>query len=282
MSEDVRGIASTIKEIVEEGGQVHGSRLSAALKGRFPSFSPADFNSRSLREFIATHVTDVVVTGRSGMDVVYGLGGAASTVPLATAPLPAEVDFWRVWVSPNSPHALAVDRTGTEIRAISRREPVSSGQLRVDPVGVDAHREVAKAFLSNVPLPLQERLRAVLISSSETWWRDWLREIRGTGKLVEWNAFRRRQLEDLLAARLRDAGLTEVAAERVLELVRERHASAGPHPRRAPLGLYAPDDVAAIRRVVTEAAQHMSVSELRELRLPLGLVLDALAASASR
>ncbi len=283
MSGNVQEIGSAIKEIVEASGQIPGSRLSTALKARVPGWSPADFRLRSLREFIATHVTDVVVAGRSGMDVIYALAGAVPAAPIVATPPMAEVDFWRVWVSPNSPHALAVDRTGVGILAVPRRGAVSSSQLLLEPPGVDVHRDVAKAFLATVPPPLQASLKAVLDSRSDAWWQAWLRELRGTEHLSGWNTFRRQQLEDRLAAVLREAGLEQTSVDGVLNLIRERHVVASPRSRRTISGGSAfHDGDTALRRLVIEAAQRMSAAELRELRLPLGIVLDVLATSKSR
>lgn len=66
MSGNVQEIASAIKQIMEAGGQVLGSRLSAALKTRVPGWSPADYGLRSLREVVATHVPDVCGRGPLG------------------------------------------------------------------------------------------------------------------------------------------------------------------------------------------------------------------------
>lgn len=42
------------------------------------------------------------------------------------------------------------------------------------------------------------------------------------------------------------------------------------------------EDGESLKRIVAEAVQRMSNSELRELRLPIGIVLDVLAMSKSR
>ncbi|MGA7123423.1 MAG: hypothetical protein WBY94_25190 [Polyangiaceae bacterium] len=284
MSGTVEEIASTIKKIVEDSGQILGSRLSTELKVRVPGWDPADFGLRSLREFVTTHVEDVVVAGRSGMDVLYALKRSVLESPTPSTAPPPEVDFWRVWVSPNSPHALAVDRIGAALSAVPRGSAVPSSQVLVEPPGVDAHRDVAKAFLPRVPEPLRAKLRAVLDSPSEAWWQAWLRELRGTEYLSTWNTLRRQQFEDRLAARLTEASLDQTSIEGVLKFVRERHAAALPRSRRSiavEVSLRDGED-AAIRRLVIEAVHRMSASELRELRLPLGIVLDALGSSKSR
>jgi hypothetical protein len=125
-------------------------------------------------------------------------------------------------------------------------------------------------------------MQPVIESSSELWWQVWFREIRGTEHLAAWNTFRRQKLEEQLTTQLQAAGLEQHAVDGVVRIVRERHAFVSPRTRRAAGEAPLHENDAALRRVVIGAVQRMSVSELRELRLPIGIVLDVLATSESR
>jgi hypothetical protein len=279
MSGTVQEIAATIKELVATEGQVLGSRLSALLKARFPDWSPKDFGVRSLREFVTDHVTGVILAGRSGMDVVYGLEQAP---PPADDPQ-ADVNFWRVWVSPKSPYSLAVDRADATLTAVSRGGSAEPGKVLLDPPGVDFHRQVAREFLSSLPADLQPKLQAVLDSASAQWWRTWNRALRTTEHLAPWSAFRRQKLEDHLSFRVRAAGLEQPVIDAILKKAREQQALTPPRARRNTREAFQqPNDGNLLRRIVFESVQRMSIAELRELRLPLGIILDALATSKSR
>ncbi len=285
MSGTVQEISSAIRDIVAASGQIPGTRLSAALKERSPGWTPSEFGVRSLREFVATHVSGVVVVGRSGMDVIYGLAGSERPSSPDVVQVPSsEPDFWRIWVSPNSPFALVVDRTSGHIKAIRRGgAPADEGQVLLEPPGVDVHRSVAREFLEKVPEELRARLRSSLEQSSDGWWQAWLRDLRGSTHLPSWNSFRRDAFEHRLRSQLSAATTNEPEIERVLATIRDHHLEASPRGRRATsqvdLNRIEVDD---LRRLVIEAVRRMSPPELRDLRLPLGVVLDVLASSKSR
>jgi hypothetical protein len=278
MSGIVEEVAAAIKEIVATEGQILGSRLSALLKTRFPDWSPRDFGVRSLREFVAAHVTGVLLVGRSGMDVIYGLEQPPTTDDQRT-----NVNFWRVWVSPKSPYALAVDRASAILTAVQRGSSAESGKIVLDPPEVEAHREIAREFLSGLPADLQPKLQTALDSSSPQWWRAWTRALRTAECLAPWSAFRRQKLEDHLSSKLRAAGFEAPVIDAILKGVREQQAPMPPQMQRTIKATFSKlDNGDMLRRIVTESVQRMSSAELRELRLPLGIVLDALATSKSR
>ncbi len=286
MSASVQEISKAIRDIVAEAGQVPGSRLSATLKERSPGWTPAEFGVRSLREFVAAHVPGVIVVGRTGMDVLYGLTG--SEPPPAPSPGVAQVptsdpDFWRIWVSPNSPFALVVNRSGANIKAVRRGEsPAPAGHVLLEPPGVDVHRGIARKFSETVPEDLRARLLAALEKSSDGWWQSWLRELRGSVHLGPWNTFRRSAFEDRLREQLSAAALSDPDIEHVLATIRDHHLAVAPRKRRASHAVDVVNaDADSLRRIVLAAVARMSPSELRDLRLPLGIVLDVLASSKS-
>lgn len=279
MSGNVQEVESAIKDLVGAAGRIHGSRLSSLLKERVPSWSPAAFDVRSLREFVTTHVPGVAVVDRSGMDVVYALVGTGATEPSGTQPEPAQVDLWRVWVSPNSPYILVLDRENQALRTVPRGGPVGPSEVRLEPPTEAIHREVAKEFLATLPPALHPKLLAALESPTAHWWQGWVRELRGTGHLDSWNGFRRGLFELHLAARLRDANLDDTAVVGALGRIRDSKHLAPMRIRSAGRSGPHQDD---LHRVVFEAVQRLSIAELRELRLPVGIVLDVLATSKSR
>lgn len=283
MSASVQEISNTIRDLVAAAGQVPGSRLSAALKERASGWAPADFGVRSLREFVAVHVPGVRVVGRSGMDVLYGLAGSEPTPSPSLnvdQTLYSEPDFWRIWVSPNSPFALVVNRSGDEITAVRRGDSSApAGHVFLDPPGIDVHRSVASDFLETTEDDLKTRLAAALEKSTDGWWQAWLRELRGSAHLGNWNMFRRSAFEDRLRERLRAAELGNREIEHVITAIRDRHLAVALRRRRTSPAVQAVGDVDVLRRVVIDAVQRMSNTELRDLRLPIGIVLDVLASS---
>lgn len=283
MSVTVQEISSAIRSIVASGGELPGSRLAAVLQERQPGWRPADFGARSLREFVAANVTGVVVVGRAGMDVIYGLEGAKGPAsPEAALLPPVQPDFWRIWVSSNSPYVLLVDRTSAVVKAVPRGTSATEDEILLVPPDVDVHRSVAQEFLARVSDGSRARLQEILEQPLDRWWQSWVRELRGSSLLSDWNTFRRHAFEGRFRSQLLAAAMSEASSDRVLAEIRQRHLDA-PQRRRSSLHASAErEDGEDIRRVVLEAVRRMSIAELRDLRLPLGVVLDVLASSTSR
>ncbi len=274
MSGNVQDIADAIREIVREAGRVTGAQLAVALRRRVPGWKPSEFGVRTQRAFISTHVPDVVVVARSGLDTVYGRKDAE---PKPEGASPSAADFWRIWVSPNSPFAIWVDRTDYGLHAAPRRSLVPPEQLLLEPPPIAAHRQFAREFLADFSGPMRDDLQAALADPSNEWRQRWYGALRNTEYLRAWNAFRRQRFEDLLATSLQMAGIDASHIEGILNLVKKSHVSnVEPQLRPsapAPSNLTDPD----LRSLVVDVIRNMSTTELRELRLPVGLVLDAIA-----
>lgn len=283
MSGDTQAVAQLVIELVGAEGTLQGSRLATAVRQRFPSWRPTDAGCLSLRQFIQDHVEGVEVVGRSGMDVIYGRPGteSAPTVPPLAAPPTA--DAWRVWISPFSPLALAVLRNGTEVRAVPRSQANAPDEVVVMPPGTDSHRAVARGFLAGLSEPLRGRLEALLASDREPWWRAWTRELTVEGQLGQWIEHRVREFEQLFAEALEAGGLDANAIATARRLLRiERTPGTKGIRRTADAISPASDELARARKLALAVVERMSGSELRDLRLPLGLMLDALADAGSR
>jgi len=302
MSGSVEEVANVVYGLVSTQVQVSGSRLAQAIKARFPEWHVSSAGARTLREFIATHVSGVVEVGRSGLDVIYGLKAATlpgvaleAGSPLAGSkpfsgggdgrqPIPNQgADYWRVWVSPNSPFAIAIDRATGAAEVVRREASPSEEKALLESPSVSDQKAIAKDFLSEVVEPiLRGRLEAILAEPSQgPWWLRWGKDLRGTDQLANWNRFRRLRMEGLLRTKLGEAGISEELAAKVLDLVRDRHEQVV--PKRIPsapsekVGREAAEE--ELRQLVVRVVKGMSVADLRELRLPLGLVVDALATS---
>jgi hypothetical protein len=286
MSGNVQELASTIENIVRERGQILGSHLATELKRREAGWSPAAFGVSSLRQFIADNVPNVATAGRSGMDVIYTPADAPAPAP--PTPSASNEDIWRIWVSPHSHLALAIDKAGGKVDAVARDASPLEGKVVVPAPDVGAHREIARSFLTKVPEQLQERLARALEASDENWWRAWRGHLWGTEAWNEWSVYRREQFEKLLTDRLRGDGVDEGTIAVVASALRENRAKAAGQVKRAvretngPVARERPHDALPapqdLRRLVTSVVQQLTDAELRELRLPLGVVLDALAA----
>ena len=156
-------IAKTINNLVSARKPISGSQLAPLVKETVSNWNPSQFGVRNLREFIAKYVPSVEVVSRLGLDVVYAPIGSVQDQPKAAMPVVGSPDFWRVWVSPNSPYLLVVDRANAKLRAINRGDQsIGATEMFLESPSVDVHREIAHAFVSSVPSEQQARLFALL------------------------------------------------------------------------------------------------------------------------
>lgn len=113
--------------------RILGARLGALLRTAYPGFSPADFQSRNLRQLIRTYVPAVEEKGRSGPDFIYGLAlgssGQVSGHPSVPSrfpdnkPSPSPTAFdWKAFSSPSYPFSLAANTETGEFQAIAGNE----------------------------------------------------------------------------------------------------------------------------------------------------------------
>lgn len=263
-------VIEAVWRLVAEAGEILGSKLAMDLKAAIPDWSAEDFGARSLRDFIVSNVDGVFVAGRSGMDVVYSTSPPKDGQPAGAAKAEPAADAWRAWVSPNSPFALAFNTANGNTVLIKRAESVPEGHVRIEPTTVEEHRAIARDFLGSVAEPARDTLRAIVDSPDEQWWRRWLAELEKMGDLATWNTFRHERLRELLKARLDASGLDETARITAAGTVAQ---SRQPRSRKRSRTPQTRNDV---RAIVAAVIEKMSEEDLRDLKLPVGLVLDVL------
>lgn len=267
-------VAALIVESVREGA-TQGSRLAQRVRNRYPDWTPEQADARNLRDFVERFVDGVSVVGRSGMDVIYGLSSEASGAPMhgSSRSSGPDVNLWRVWVSPNSPYALEINKVAGSVGHVPR--PALSGEdvARLEPAPRERHEEIAREFALRVetergtPLPK--------VGGAEGWWYDWQRSLNTLGLESEWQQHRSSALEAQLRASLEELGLSEEARQQALTtIVRDRTAR-----RRTTNSGHPPieDARSELEAIALAAIPRMDVSDLRALKIPLGVVLDVMA-----
>lgn len=271
---DSSTVSEAIHKIVAESGEILGSKLAASLRLKIPDWSPDNYGTRNLREFIEKNTEKVAVKGRSGMDVLYACSDQEMGQPVASYPTHS-TDIWRAWVSPNSPYALVYDREQSKMTLIERDAPTPNGGVRIEPTTSDEHRRIAREFLNNIPVEQRPAFLLVIDSPNSNWWREWMNELKKKGKLSAWNQFRKERLQDLLQRRLMDSELdsngvssaAQAISTDVMASRQTRHRLRTSTPSGANI---------SVRSVVSLVVSRMDEDDLRGLKLPVGLILDVL------
>ena len=264
---------------------VAGGELAQFLKFTFRGFSPLLYGFPNLRVFLQRNAPDVIIVGRAGGDVVYGLKAhhpdAAALKPSFQPPRQevfnrdTELNFGReVWKTYSSPQSFWRLYGNPETGALQVIPP-GSGDLPtpwvlIPPCTPEVHVEIANDFLSELP---DERNATTLRQTlgQPRWWDVFHTTAMQLGLLREWQTYRRRRLK-----------------KHFLETLSKLKIPLKEEPIRRPIvPTFTPPQMAAhnvkseklseverIRRSVISAVERMSITELKALPIPVGYLLD--------
>lgn len=255
--------ADIISQIVVNAGRIKGADLARELRRRVPSWKPGDFAVANLREFVGRFVKSVHVSGRSGMDLWYEPLAEQGALREATG-----LDFWRIWASPKSPYALALTEREGNVKPITRDSSPAPGVFILEPSSTECHLQIARDFLRDNEVD-SPTLTNAIDAVSPHWWQRWYSEIKKVGLASSWNEYRREKLEAELKKAISAIALSEGAAMNAIrQIVTDSWGKEAEKNSK--------DRSSDLRRAVIQAIERMSEEELRELRLPVGLVADAM------
>jgi hypothetical protein len=281
-------VVDLIVSILEESPNksLLGSKLSVLLKSRCPDFNPLDYDLRTFREFIRSHVSRVYESSRQGLDVIYSLSpvqvpeqGSLHVVAdqpshLTNVEEARRVDneLWKTYVSPSGPYRLFVNRDSNEFRVVGVREesPSSPPWLQVPPCSAARHKQIAEEFVASLPGGEAKTNLAQLLTE-KIWWIPFFEKTRHLDLEKQWLDFRRSALVSELRKTLASVGvdLANLSDLKQQGATSKRHVSRDWTPR-------VQRDVGRLRSIALEIVGRVNESELRDLRFRLGDVLDAL------
>lgn len=280
---DPTEIVNVLRSRIERAGPrkgLIGAQAGICIREVDRDFNPRDYGVRNVSEFLKQHASDIRVISMSGPDLVYGL--SEWTESQLEELDDQNFDPWRAWVSPASHLSIGITTDGRIVRPI--REGTRKGKdVVVAPAPEQVHRQLAREFLTGLDNPSAElatTLEQALDGSSPRWWRGWIEALRTRGEkslYSRWLEHRRRGLEKALEMRLAEKGLDADAVTRAMTTVRAQRkkppAAKGPKQQSEHSQSATP---ANLRDLVLRIVPDLSEGQLRELRLPLGAVLDAL------
>lgn len=272
---DLSEAVSAVSALVRDAGDITGAQLSPALKARLPDFNPRNFQVASLRQFIAQHVSSVAVVGRAGLDPIYRW----NQLPAPQPAVGTRGNLWQTWVSPNAPFVLAIERERGEVTTCARGTTSAAGVVHLPAPSVAFHRQMALDFLDQQSHTGDiEALRVLARDEQQaTWWQPWFAAVRKMGLGKDWNTYRITHLRNALEEQLTKAGLPHHAVEKALSVIRPPAQHSVSEPVCVATAEH--EGASELQRVAIATVLRMSDDELRELKLPLGLVLDAAGAA---
>ncbi len=275
-------ISDFVIDFVKGRGSTLGCQLGAELHIKFP-----ETNIRSayggVRRFIDSYCRGAVArTGAKGGDDVYShVSAPAGESAPAKLPQPGRVTEWDVFQRPGNPMQLLIDPTSGIARIAPETGEVANG-LRVVPKVTGAeHLSIAKDFLQQISSTDLPPFAAAL--GENNYWPKWnqlMNAMPGIHYRSAWTAFRFDRICDLFSARLKELGISDVAARSVLEHLksekRMKRAAKGAGRSISPTAgttySLSDDD---LRRIAKLAIDAMGIDDLRRVWLPLGVIVDA-------
>jgi hypothetical protein len=259
---------------------ISGSDLMDVVRTTFPEFAALDYGCVNLRDFIRRLVPEVVPIGRRGMDYVYALAGEGNA-PVSSiwpkspsnAGQSAEVSIWKTFASPSGVFKLLANKDTGRLCVCPPGAAYPDGfSVEVPPLPAEKHIEIATDYIATLSDEGQkERLRQYL--DKPQWWMPFYQAIQKENLAADWNAARRKRIVAELRSALTAAGVpvggleAQLTDRIVTPLKRSEIARQLPGTVRSSLNL---------RTIATAIVQNMSITELRELRVSLGDVFDAL------
>jgi hypothetical protein len=283
--DELSKIVDKIVDIVaaSEGETILGVRLGAALKKHFPTFAPAVYQCRNLRVFVKTHVPKVVEKAYTGVDVIYTLAAAAppeegSGQSRAAAPpvsdpapfisLPADPVTWKAYSNPSYPFAVIANRETGEIKATGEREVPQEPWISIPKLSPAVHYQIASDFVATLSGSAKTALTPIL--QDHHWYVSFFGTTKRLGVSQQWGLFKREHLIRHFTEALHQHGITAATSGPKHDLPPRSGFTA-----RKPADPKRQSDDAQLRELVSRLAFALPIEELRSIRMPIGLVLDA-------
>ncbi|QLQ29613.1 MAG: hypothetical protein HZT39_16520 [Pseudoxanthomonas sp.] len=261
-------VVAYIRSEIASDARLSGAQLTQRLKEKWSDWSPQRFGSKTLRSFITENLPEFTELGRAGLDPIYGVP------PAATQQAALEGNLWRAWSSPKSPYAVVVAVATGTAKLVAVGGDVGDQEIKLSSPDSDFHREIARDFLK-IQFPGVASDLVPLITNNPQWWQQWVKEIRKRGISASWGQFRFHRLLSSFEKALDEHQLSPSARDAAV--IQLRSALEGEvEPARKVEGAAASSRLHELRRVAIAVVESLSEEELRELKLPLGLMVDAM------
>jgi len=232
-----------------------------------------------LSKFIDKYLSPTLTrSGKQGSDLVYTINTTDSTGLTEVNP-----SLWQTFVRPHSCNSLVI-RDSTLKLVESAELKADQDEKRIQSVTDPELKNIQTKFMDT----LQENSGDLPnISESYKAWTIGLRRI-GEDHYKKWIEFRLHQLEELFSARLQALEISSELNEQLCSMMRHSRLAAKSIPlaqktktsetQVANAALKSPslDLELNFRSVISEVIQNLSISDLREIKLPCGAIFDAI------
>ncbi len=273
------------------GESVLGAQLGAFIREHL-----TDPNLRrrfgGLKSFLIRHFpTEIRWQGKKGLDDMYSVHFGDLDTPVRDEgwrPVEAEASpwLWSMVTNPSTAVQFAWSPEGSSLLRAVAGTPSTEGTTVVEKISREDYQTIARNFVASInPDDASLYLQAIEGSESSVEFTNIMRE---EGRVSKWEEFRVDSAVRLFTERLTGAGADGDRAAQWANLLRSSQQLARStrlnkptgNPRvpesRSPSLQHSRTAAPETRAVAIKALEFLSESELSELRLPLGSVMQAL------
>lgn len=239
----------------------------------------------ALSKFIETFLPDALEPmGNQGADVLYLIKGRDAPASQGHS----SPEIWRTFVSPNSSRSLVLIASSGRLVSRNTHAVDSADEIEIQRATLKEHDEIRAEFMQSLSGPEVSILRDKIPETAD--FTSWIEALKAhvpeaTGR---WGQFRRQKLSELFRARVDALQLSASVRQNVLEQIKlselsvyeaqksGRSSTDQPHGKKQQHMATSVDATARARLVAHAAINQLTYEELRELRFPLGAMLDSL------
>lgn len=291
-------IEKSIHEIEAALRKTGKSEITGALLGELIRREVSDLNLRevtgvytgpgALRKFIESHLGHCLTRkGSQGSDPVYEIHMSGGGVTAAES---ANSNLWLAFVRTGATEQILIDSNSLTLEVIkSSHQGVPDGKSLIESATEQELNSIRTKFVDELALNEPELADQLAVTLPYAIWSNELKKA-GRQKVKAWSDFRIEKITELFAGRLAKLGFDDSIAKRLCHELRDSQnaAHAASLARRGLLvnrketaPTASADRVAivnsiSLRDTVVHAVKSMSDAELREIRLPVGAIFDAL------
>jgi len=281
LNSEIEKISSTLKEL--DKNKITGALIGELIRKITPELDLCKVMNTSSRvgvlsRFIERHLSHVLIrSGKQGSDWVYTI--------IRADQVETDPDLWRTFVSPNSTKMLIMRGSDLALHEVTEQN-IEQGEnvIRIRNV-TDAELEKIQSAFADT---LEDSSDGVLkIPESYYDWTIGLRKMGGN-HYRNWTEFRLSRLMELFKERLEELEISPVLKTQLCDvmqrsqsvakttLVAKKSKTSKNHASNASIKNQNMELEENFRLAIIEAIQNLSISDLREIKLPCGLIFDAI------
>lgn len=237
----------------------------------------------AVSKFVEEHLSDVLAqVGSQGSDRVYEIKGSPVRRDDSLNPGP---QLWLTFVRPRAVEKILYSAITETVEVIPAEQAASTGRL----VHNASSQELDQIRGKFSQLLVSENVTDAEAFNIQLPYADWSSALKKMGReqYKRWTEFRVEKISELFAARLANLGAGALVQEKLCTELLQSQSSAHlasmatrfqPTPLSATVHsppMASRSETSLLNAIIT-AIKHLAESELRELKLPAGVLFDAL------